>query len=337
MDLARDVLNYGKPYYCLILMLDVLSVGSATEDVFVYLPKKNFSGHECIFHPGSKVEVDDMQYFTGGGATNTAVSFARLGLRAGAFFVVGNDDSGKRILEELRKEKVDVRQAIVSKKERTAYSVILTGFARDRVVLFFHGAAKILGKQKITIAKAKPKWVYISSLHGERKFLWGLIGAARKVNAKIAFNPGKKELALGISGLKRVAGKADVLVMNSREALMLTGSVDVHRNLKKLHELGKICVITDGNHGAHASDGTRVYSIKAFDVKVADVTGAGDAFASGFVAGIISGKKLPYCLLQGSANAASVVMHLGTKNKLLKKNEIGKFIRRHGRGIKVET
>lgn len=319
-------------------MLDVISVGSATEDVFVYVPRENFRDGVCIFYPGSKVEIETIGYYTGGGATNTAVAFSRLGLRAAALCAVGQDESGRTVIGELKKEKVDTRLVKKVRGSNTPYSVILTGFGRDRVVLCYGGTTAMLVHANIDWKKSRAKWFYVTSLHSEKAALLSKIaGHARKNGAKIAFNPGKAELAMGLVSLRESLGVVDVLIMNNEEALKLTGSADIRRNLKKLSELGKIVVITEGRHGAHATEGKKCYSMGIFDVKVADVTGAGDAFGSGFCAAIMHGLPIEKALAYGTANATSVVMHLGTKNILLRKNEVDGFIRKYsGKANRVQ-
>ncbi len=141
---------------------------------------------------------------------------------------------------------------------------------------------------------------------------------------------------MGFSGLKKLFGeKIEVLLLNTKEAIALSGFVDVKRNLKILSELAKIVVITEGKHGAHATDGENYYFVKPFKVKVEDVTGAGDSFGSGFTAALIKGKSLESALLWGSANASSVVRRVGTKNDLLSENELKKFLAKHGKENKV--
>ena len=90
-------------------MLDVISIGSATEDVFVYVPEKFLEKHSFVFKPGTKIEIEQMEYFTGGGATNTATGFARLGLKAGIMSSLGDDESGERIIKKMKKEKINTK------------------------------------------------------------------------------------------------------------------------------------------------------------------------------------------------------------------------------------
>lgn len=309
--------------------LDVISVGSATMDVFVYVPKKFFRSEECVFYPGTKIEVEDLRYSTGGGATNTCVGFARLGLRAGVACALGDDNSAAQILKELRREGVSVSSAVKIEGVKTAFSVILTGFGRDRIVLNYSAATNRLSKAHIKWSSLDAKWFYISSLHGQNELLSKIVWHAKKIRAKVAFNPGQRELALGMKGLTQMLGKIDVLLLNMEEALMLTRHADIHRNLRALQELADIVVITEGEEGAHAVSDDTTYSVKPFDVPVVDVTGAGDAFASGFVGALMKGKGAEEALAWGTAEASSVVMYLGTKNKLLTERELHGFIRKY--------
>ena len=91
--------------------------------------------------------------------------------------------------------------------------------------------------------------------------------------------------------------------------------------LEGLHSLGpNIVVITDKNRPIQCFDGKKVYSIKPNPIKVVERTGAGDAFASGFVAGLIADKPIEYCLSLGLKEGESVIRHFGAKNNLLRMN-----------------
>ena len=80
----------------------------------------------------------------------------------------------------------------------------------------------------------------------------------------------------------------------------------------------KIVVVTDKNKLISCSDGDREYFLKPNKVKVVERTGAGDAFASGFVAGVIAGKTIPESLRLGLREGESVIRYFGAKNKLLR-------------------
>ena len=105
-------------------MLDIISIGSATEDVFIHVPDKFSKNKSCTFIPGTKVEIEDMSHFTGGGATNTSVAFSRLGLNTGILCAVGDDESASRIINELKFEKINTSNIIKLNKKITSYSFL---------------------------------------------------------------------------------------------------------------------------------------------------------------------------------------------------------------------
>lgn len=303
---------------------DVTCFGSATRDVFVQIDAGFFKKNLC-FLPGSKISVLDMGFFSGGGATNTAVGFSRLGLKTGIVCSVGKDKDGQEIKKELEREKVGRANFFEEKQKRTSYSIILTGFGKDRVILNFAGATALLDEnKKIHWQKAKAKWFFVSSLHGKGKMLKKIFAQAKKNKTKIAFNPGQKEIEMGFNWLKKYLGQTEILCLNAKEALSLTGKTSIKKNLALLALHAKRVVITDGKHKAFAQSGRKIFSIKPPKTKTVDSSGAGDAFNAGFVSAIIKEKDFHTALLWGAKNACSVVKFLGTKNKLLTEKEISK-------------
>src|SRR4030042_2007761 len=134
-------------------MDDVISIGSNTIDVFVYTDRsqsifiKTKSDEESfICYPvGAKLLINDLHFFTGGGGTNSSVALSRLGLKTAYIGKVGNDINGLRILEELKKEKVDFLGPIChDSRKKTGYSVILDSLEKKRTVLSYKGANNYL-------------------------------------------------------------------------------------------------------------------------------------------------------------------------------------------------
>ena len=97
---------------------------------------------------------------------------------------------------------------------------------------------------------------------------------------------------------------------------MLTKNKDLLVGLNKLGP--KIVIITDKNNLISCYDGIKKYFLKPNNIKVVERTGAGDAFASGFVAGLIKGKSIEYCLKLGLRESESVIRYFGAKNNLLR-------------------
>jgi ribokinase len=153
---------------------------------------------------------------------------------------------------------------------------------------------------------------------------------AQSNKIRIAFNPSSYLAQKGISYLKDLISKAELLILNKEEALTLAGNDRIENVLKKLRSFGpKVVVITDGKNEMHASDDKYIYSTKPPAVKVVDTTGAGDAFAASFLSGIIRKNDIEFAIKLGIVNSISVISHYGAKNILLNFKEAMRSIRQH--------
>src|SRR4030042_6319731 len=154
-------------------MYDIISVGSSFYDILVksksfkLLKSEVFDGGVAICEAyGGKVEADDIQFSSGGGGTNSAVSFARKHLKAGIISEMGDDLPAKMIQAELLRESVDPQYLVVEEGEQTAVSVILVSGAGDRSVISYRGASRMLTQKDIRWKNLQSRWFYISSLGG---------------------------------------------------------------------------------------------------------------------------------------------------------------------------
>jgi ribokinase len=293
---------------------DVVTFGSAVVDVFVETEAKE-KGDLVCYPVGGKVLINDLIFDIGGGGTNTAVAFARFGLKTGYIGKVGDDSDGKKILDLLKKEKVAFLGKI-DKKCMTGYSVILDSSHKDRTILTYKGANDDLSFDELN-KKIETKWLYFSSLLG-KSFQTQKKLAEIMVNkgTKIAFNP--SSYLIKNHDLSSLLKLCEVLIVNKEEAKMLTAEEDLFRGIVNLGP--KIVIITDMNNPAQCYDGQKLYSIIPHNIKVVERTGAGDAFASGFVAGLVVGKSIPACLSLALKESESVLRYFGAKNKLIRMN-----------------
>ena len=292
-------------------MFDVVTFGSAVVDTFVDT-EFNKKSNSFSYPAGSKILVQNLKSDIGGGATNTAVAFSRLGLKTGCICRIGNDNNGLDILEMFKKEKVKFLGSI--SQERTGESIILDSKGNGRTVLTFKGPGNSIRSSEIP--KIKTKWLYYSSVLGES--FKTQVALAKKSKAKVAFNP--SEYIIKAMDIRPLLKLTEVLILNKEEAQLLCKKYKKGGDLLIcLREFGPdIVVVTDKNKLAYAFDGEKRYSIKPNNIKVVERTGAGDAMASGFVAGIIAGKTLQESLRLGLKESESVIRYFGAKNKLLK-------------------
>lgn len=296
---------------------DVVTFGSAVIDNFVYTDVST-RGNELHYPIGSKILIDKLKFDVGGGGTNTAVAFSRLGLKTGCICAVGEDNNGKTILELLKKEKVEMLGPI-KKKEITGYSVILDSHDKDRTILTYKGANNEIGINEIK--KFKTKWLYFSSLLGKSfKTQEELAKKMFKTGTKIAINPSSYHIKEGkLTNLLKIT---EVLILNKEEAEELRDKSGLKGDsLFELNKLGpKIVVITDKDNPTRCLYKNKEYNITPHkNIKVVERTGAGDAFASGFVAGLIANYKVEDCLNLGLKESEAVIQHFGAKNDLIRK------------------
>lgn len=308
-------------------MFDIITIGSATQDVFLtsadyqLIPSKKFTTGigEC-FAFGSKIEVQNIFLDTGGGATNTAVTFTHLGFHTACLTRVGHDAPAREIREVLRKERVSTALVLESAKEHTAYSTILLTRSGERTVLVYRGASSHFHAKEVPWSAVKARWLYIGSLGGNLPFLRRLFARAHKENMKIAWNPGGGELAHGFRALKALIGATHVFILNREEAAQLTAFPP--RDLNDI--FGALCyasqeiiAVTDGKKGAYVCDRGKSLFAPSTGHKPVNTTGAGDAFGSGFVAGIMKGLAATDALRLAILNSGLVVTKMGAKNGLL--------------------
>lgn len=308
-------------------MYDIITVGSATVDAFANTGSQLFKKTKikgCFDIPfGTKIAIDELRFDIGGGGTNTAVAFARLGLKTAFIGSIGCGNNKKRVLEMLKKEKID-DSFVQCGKGRTGFSIILDAYGHDRTILTFRGNNSKLDFNKIDKSKLKTKWFYFSSMLGKSFSVQKKIASfAAKNNIKIAYNPSSYIAKKGAKYIKAILEKTNILVLNKEEAAYLVGNNDIRLTLKKLLKLGpKIAVVTDGIKIIYVSDGKNMYLLKPSRKKPLEATGAGDSFASSFLAGIIKKGDIEFALKLSSVNSESVISHYGAKNILLSYKKI---------------
>jgi len=298
-------------------MFDIISIGAGTVDIFVkstdLVLKDNFLGIAA----SSKNEISDSLICSGGGATNTATSFARLGLKSSCVSLLGNDPFSLIVINELKANHVDP-SLIIQDDNNTDFSVILVSQNGSRGILTNRGHSALSDNNIIWDKLSQTEWLYITSLEGNLNLLEQLIGFAQEHSIKVAFNPGNREIA-DPSYLQSLLNHVDFLLLNKNESETLVGiSTSDEKFWDKLASFGaKISAVTNGREGAYIlNDNHKLYSpiINTFPV---DETGAGDSFGSAFIAGQFYHLSLQDSLFWGIKNSASVVSYLGAKSGLL--------------------
>ncbi len=306
----------------------IICVGAGMQDVFLIgkslTAKRDVRTKATVeqFPLGSKIEIDQVFHSTGGDATNAAVTFARQGLNVSFIGKVGDDTAGQEVVRVLQQEGISTSNIVVDKKLGTGYSTIMVAPSGERVVLVYRGASHELSAKEVNWDGVKGDWLYITSHGGNFDIIRQFVRQAKTRSMKVAFAPGKLELAKPRK-VKALLPGIDILLGNAEEMQQLFG---IHNTKELMLNTIGAChylVVTDGPSGVYVSDSDKIYQANIYQkVKVVDRLGAGDAFGSGFVSVIAQGGSVAEAVTFASANATSVVQHYGAKTGILRPQKL---------------
>jgi sugar/nucleoside kinase (ribokinase family) len=154
---------------------------------------------------------------------------------------------------------------------------------------------------------------------------------AKEHGLKVVLNLGVKDCRLGKKALFELLNKVDILIVNRFELADILGYQPKELFLKKINYLKElnlkeeksILVVTDGQWGSYAQTLSGIFYQKAFQVeRIVDATGAGDAFTSGFIAGLLYEKDIQTSLSIGARNSAAVIKKINAQDGLLKYKDL---------------
>lgn len=312
----------------------MVTVGSAVLDIFMKSDKFRLMHTDLV--PGGvamcevyggKMEVQEVTIASGGGGTNAAVSFARKELKTAVVAEMGNDSAALVVYKDLEEAGVETRYVVQEQKQTTAVSAILIGADGGRSVITYRGASAMLTNHDFPFEEIEARWIHITSLGGNIELLKQLLSWAKKKNIRVSFNPGMPEIDQRVK-LIPLLSEVEVLFLNKEEAAMLFDINLADEMVWKTHPFmgsARVTVITDGGSGGKVCiEGKQVFYPAKKVKRVVNTTGAGDAFASGYVAAILYGKDYETAIEWGRANATGVLSYVGAKKGLLTLAEINR-------------
>jgi ribokinase len=316
-------------------MKKVICIGSTCKDVFfptaegriVETPEEILSQRKIEFELGAKYRIEERHEALGGCAANVAVGLARLGVSAGCYSHIGNDKNADWILEVLEKNNVETTLVTKDNELSSDMSAIVVDKKSGERVIFSN--QKVNAKLEIIPEKiSSAEWIFVGDLHGDwQKDLSVILAVAKEYDIKLAYNPKQSQIHDDVKKIVEIIAGTTALFLNKDEALEIlsqTGNFstaelkDENFLLQELKKLGAgIVVITDGVRGAWASDGDETFFVPGRKVNAVDSTGAGDAFASGFLGAHLKDKTVQECLEWGIVNSSHSVQFYGAIEGLL--------------------
>ena len=254
---------------------------------------------------------------SGGSVANSIVGLSQLGNKVGFIGKVSDDDLGNKYEEGLKKENVEY---FYSKKKEiipTGTCLILITPDSERTMITFLGTAgKINEKDINTDAVKKSEILFLEG------YLWDE-GEPKKAFEKAINNSNK--VAMSLSDLfcverhkphflELVKNKLDITFANEQEIISLINAKNFEEVINFAKEINKLMVITRGEKGALAVNKDKVVECSAKDnLKIKDLTGAGDLFAGGFLHGLTNNKSTKESLEIGTEMSSKVIQIIGAR------------------------
>ena len=302
---------------------------------------------EHILEDGETVVIETKSS-PGGSAANTIYGLAKLGVSAGFSSVVGDDAEGKLLIQDFQRVGVDTSQIKVKPGAKTGSVLCLSDRLGRRSLYVTPGANNLLTMDDLDLTYInQARMLHLSSFADDRQFkiLLKLMDGLDS-STKLSFAPGALYAAKGLKALSPILSKTHILFINQNEIKQLTGE-DIINGAESCLEQGcSIIVVTLGKGvklelgkgisrrtviaTGYIRDAEHEHAIQPSDQEIvspADTTGAGDAFATGFLYGLLKGKGLEECGRLGDIVAHFSITKLGTRQGFPTPNQLAQRYR----------
>jgi len=312
-------------------MKQVICIGSGSKDIFFPTSEMKIIDNPgdltakklVAFEYGAKYQIEDRFEAPGGCAANSAQGLSRLGIDVACCCRVGKEYEGTWVIDSLKEEKVDVNLIQIDEIYKTDLSAILVNKDDAERTVFFNRDAN----EKLEINPSlEAQWFFVSALNGDwQGNMDKIIKIVATKKIRLAVNPGQANLKENRDKVIELIKNAEVLLLNRDEAIEIVNQENDEAKflLAELSKLGpKIIGMTDGENGSYAYDGEKIFHANPTKENPVDLTGAGDAFGSAFLAAVIKELKTEDALMWGTANGGNTVNFYGAKEGLLNEDQI---------------
>jgi sugar/nucleoside kinase (ribokinase family) len=312
--------------------MHVLVVGTSVIDLFLTIDTDHFSvsNGKVLMSLGDKIPSDIKRLTLGGNGANVSVGLTKLEIPTSFYTYLGADILSREIEDGLTQEGVE----LVGEKGITKNSPlhVIFDFNDDRIIFsHYQRADYTFDYNKGDV----PDFIFLTSIADSwEKAYRQVLDYAIKNRVPIAFSPGTRQLENLKDIVFEVLKHTKIFFSNKEEAkkiLKKTEQNEVKDLLLGIKSLGPdIVSITDGANGAYAIDKENAtYTIGSLPSESTERTGAGDAYAAGFFAGVIYDNKVKDAMRWGALNANSVMQHVGAQSGLITKRKLDSVLKVH--------
>ena len=308
--------------------MKILGIGNAIVDVISKVDD-NFISQNGLTKSTMKLIFDENEFkklltnlkiektVSGGSVANSIVGTSQLGNKVGFIGKVSNDDLGSKYEEGLKKENVEYFYSKKKEELPTGTCLILVTPDSERTMCTFLGTAGKINENDVSSDAIKKSEIIF--LEG---YLWDE-GEPKKAFDKAISSANKVAMSLSDQFcvdrhkshfLDLVKNKLDITFANEQEIISLIDAKNFDEVINFSKQLGKLIVLTRGENGAIAIKGNEVFECGIQkDLKIVDLTGAGDLFAAGFLHGHINNLTIKESLEKGTEMSSKVIQQIGAR------------------------
>jgi len=308
--------------------MQVLGIGNAIVDVICKV-EENFITQNNLTKSTMKLFFDENEFkdllknlkiektVSGGSIANSIVGLSQLGDKVGFIGKISDDEFGGKYEEGLKKENVEYFYSKKKEELPTGTCLILVTPDSERTMCTFLGTAGKINENDVDSAVIKKSEIIF--LEG---YLWDE-GEPKKAFDKAINNANKVAMSLSDQFcvdrhkshfLNLVKNKLDITFANEQEITSLIEAKNFDEVISFSKQLNKLVVITRGEKGAVAIKGEEIAeSGVQKNLKIVDLTGAGDLFAAGFLHGHVNKFSMEECLQKGTQMSSRVIQQIGAR------------------------
>ena len=308
--------------------MKILGIGNAIVDVICKVDE-NFIYQNNLTKSTMKLYFDENEFqnllknlkiektVSGGSVANSIVGISQLGDQVGFIGKISDDEFGNNYEEGLKKENVEYFYSKKKEELPTGTCLILVTPDSERTMCTFLGTAGKINENDVRSDVIKK-----SELIFLEGYLWDE-GEPKKAFDKAISNANKVAMSLSdlfcvdrhkTNFLNLVKNKLDITFANEQEITSLIEAKNFNEVISFSKQLNKLVIVTRGEKGAIAVNGDEVIeSDVKKNLKIIDLTGAGDLFAAGFLHGYINKLSTKECLVKGTELSSKVIQQIGAR------------------------
>ncbi|MDC3179852.1 adenosine kinase [Candidatus Pelagibacter sp.] len=307
--------------------MNILGIGNAIIDVLCKVPDEFLTKNSLTKSTMKLIDEEEFkkllsslkveETISGGSVANSIVGLAQLGNEVGFIGKVNNDEFGQKYENGLINEKV--KYLYEKKKERTPTGscLILITPDSERTMCTFLGTAG-----KINDTDIKKEYIRSAEIIFLEGYLWDEGDPKKAFDKAIMYS---KKIAMSLSDLfcvnrhkphflELVKNQLNIIFANEQEILSLIDGKDFHEVISFSKQIKKNIVITRGEKGAISINCDEVVEVNAqSNLKIKDLTGAGDLFAAGYLHGVINNLDTKECLIKGTELSSKIIQKIGAR------------------------